>query len=61
MALYEIPPEHYPRGHRPDLLIARDANGNELARVKQETNVYGSYPCKKPVPIPKGFGERACP
>jgi len=61
MVLYEIPPEHFPRGHRPELLIARNADGKELARRRQETNAYGAYPCVKPVEIPKGFGERACP
>jgi hypothetical protein len=61
MVLYEIPPEYFPRGHRPELLIARDADGKELARRRQETKVYGAYPCAKPVAIPKGFGEQACP
>jgi hypothetical protein len=61
MALYEIPPEHFPRGHRPNLLIARAADGRELARRRQETNAYGAYPCKHPVAIPHGYGETACP
>jgi hypothetical protein len=61
MALYEIPPEHFPRGHRPNLLIVRAADGRELARRRQETNVYGAYPCKQPVAIPHGYGETACP
>lgn len=61
MVLYEIPPEHFPRGHRPNLLIARTADGRELARRRQETDVYGAYPCDKPVPLPHGSGEKACP
>jgi len=61
MWLYEIKPEHFSRGHRPELLIARDADGRELARRRQETKAYGAYPCEKPVPIPDGYGERACP
>jgi hypothetical protein len=61
MVLYEIPPEHFARGHRPNLLIARGADGRELARRPQETQAYGAYPCDKPVPIPNGFGEKACP
>lgn len=61
MVLYEIPPEHFSRGHRPNLLIARAADGRELARRHLETNAYGAYPCDKPVPIPDGFGEKACP
>jgi len=60
MWLYEIKPDHFSRGHRPELLIARDADGRELARRRQETKAYGAYPCEKPVPIPDGYGERAC-
>ena len=29
---YEVPRAHWAQGHRPTLLILRDANGNELAR-----------------------------
>jgi hypothetical protein len=59
MVLYEIPPSHFPRGHRPYLLIARDAQGREVARQKMATKDVADYPCKKPVPI--GAGEKACP
>jgi len=59
MVLYEIPPAHFPRGHRPNLLIARDVDGRELARQTIDTDVYGAYPCRKPVAI--GGGEEACP
>jgi hypothetical protein len=34
--LYEVKPVHLRRGHRAKLLIARDANGKELARRRQE-------------------------
>jgi hypothetical protein len=61
MVLYAIPPEHFLRGHRPNLLIAHAADGRELARRRQETDVYGTYPCDEPVPIPHDFGEKACP
>ncbi len=61
MVLYDIPPEHFLRGHRLNLLIARAADGRELERRREETNVYGAYPCDKPVAIPHGFGEKACP
>lgn len=59
LVLYEIPPRHFPRGHRLELVIARDADGRELARQKRDTKTPGSYPCKKPVPL--GHGVEACP
>lgn len=59
MALYEIPPAHFPRGHRLYLLMARDAEGNEVARQELDTLTYGSYPCKDPKPL--GYGEKSCP
>jgi hypothetical protein len=59
MVLYDIPAEHFPRGHRPFLLVARDSEGREVARQTIPTEDPGSYPCKTPVPI--GAGEKACP
>jgi len=59
LVLYEIPPRHFPRGHRLELMIARDADGRELVRQKRNTSTPGSYPCKKPVPL--GYGVEACP
>jgi hypothetical protein len=61
MALWEIGPAHFPRGHRPELLTARDAAGRDVARQRLPTDNVGAYPCKNPVPIPNGHGERACP
>jgi hypothetical protein len=59
MVLYDIPAAHFPRGHRPLLLIAHDGEGREVARQTMPTKDPGSYPCKTPVPI--GAGEKACP
>jgi hypothetical protein len=59
MVLYDIPAAHFPRGHRPFLLLARDAEGREVARQTIPTKNPGSYPCKTPVPI--GPGAKACP
>lgn len=59
MILYEIPPNHFEQGHRLNLIVARDANGDETAQRRQRTDVPGSYPCKKTEPL--GHGVRACP
>jgi hypothetical protein len=59
MVLYDIPAAHFLRGHRPFLLVARDAEGREVARQTIPTKNPGSYPCKTPVPI--GPGAKACP
>ncbi len=59
MVLYEIPAAHFPRGHRPLLLVARDAEGRDIAQQTIPTKDPGSYPCKTPVPI--GAGVKACP
>jgi hypothetical protein len=61
MALWEIRPAHFRRGHRPELLTARDSAGHDVAHQRLPTDNVGAYPCKKPVPIPNGYGERACP
>jgi hypothetical protein len=59
MILYEIPPSHFEQGHRPNLILARDADGDEIAQRRQRTDVPGSYPCKKPKQF--GLGVSACP
>jgi hypothetical protein len=59
MILYEIPPSHFEQGHRLNVIIARDANGDEIARRRQRTDLPGAYPCKTPKPL--GHGVSACP
>jgi hypothetical protein len=59
MALWELRPAHFPRGHRAEMLTARDAEGHTVARQRLETNNPGDYPCKKPVSL--GAGVKACP
>jgi hypothetical protein len=58
--LYEIPPSHYPRGHRLDRIRALDRNGvviQQQAIIRPDAP--GVYPCAKPVDI--GYGVMACP
>ena len=59
MALWELRPAHFPRGHRAEALTARDAEGHIVARQRLETDNPGDYPCKKPVSL--GAGVKACP
>jgi hypothetical protein len=59
MALWELRPAHFPRGHRAKMLTARDAEGHAVARQRLETDNPGEYPCKKPVAL--GAGVKACP
>lgn len=56
--LHEIPPSHYPRGHRLELVRALDRDDKELARIDVSTGS-GIYPCEKPVDI--GHGVMSCP
>jgi hypothetical protein len=48
MVLYDIPAAHFSRGHRPYLLVARDAEGRDVAQQTISTKDPGSYPCKTP-------------
>lgn len=57
--LHEIDPRHYERGHRLELVIARDARGRALHRHVSRTDHPGVYPCSEPVDI--GRGVMACP
>ena len=62
MALYEIPPAHFPRGHRLYLLMARDAEGNEVARREAADVQVCLLPVQGPrVAKPLGYGEKSCP
>jgi hypothetical protein len=57
--LYEIPTEHFARGHRLELIQALDRNGVVLAEQAVRTDAFGVYPCEKPVDV--GHGVTACP
>lgn len=57
--LHEIPPRHYAPGHRLELEIAYDRDGNELARKTWRPNSPGLYPCDEPVD--QGYGVKMCP
>jgi hypothetical protein len=59
--LYVIPPEHYPRGHRLELIVWRDADGQEVARRTIETTNRGVYPCAEDEKIELGYGQTICP
>jgi hypothetical protein len=57
--LREIPPSHYARGHRLELVTARDRDGHVVAQQAFRADWPGVYPCVKPVDI--GHGVMACP
>jgi hypothetical protein len=57
--LYELPKNHWPRGHRLTAAVAYSTVGKQLARQTFDPKEVGTYPCSKPVPI--GAGETACP
>jgi hypothetical protein len=57
--LYDIPLEHWPRGHRLTLAVAYDAKGRKRAQQKFDPLERGTYSCAKQVPI--GAGMTACP
>lgn len=59
--LYVIPPEHYPRGHRLESIVWRDASAREVASRMIETNRPGVYPCKKDEEHELGYGQSICP
>lgn len=59
--LYIIPPEHYPRGHRLETLVWRDAAGGEVARRTFKTDQAGLYPCEKSEELKLGYGVSMCP
>jgi hypothetical protein len=59
--LYVIPPEHYPRGHRLETLVWRDADGREVDRRTFKTDQAGLYPCKKSEEKKLGYGVSVCP
>jgi hypothetical protein len=56
--LAEVPKRHWAQGHRLDEVVARDARGRELSRVRFES-MPGTYPCDKPIDL--GGGQKACP
>ena len=58
--LYEIPPEHYPVGHRLVELVGFDATGRELERRAVEPS-RGVYPCAEEDEIELGFDVSICP
>ena len=57
--LYDIPPAHWPRGHRLRAAIAYNRDGTTLTKQSFDTRQVGVYDCTKQVPI--GAGETACP
>jgi hypothetical protein len=57
--LYEIGSAHYPRGHRLERIVARDASGRKLDAREFRPNTPGTYPCDEPVDL--GYGLRGCP
>ena len=57
--LYDIPPVHWPRGHRLHTATAYNSNRKTLAKQSFDTKQTGVYDCAKQVPI--GAGETACP
>lgn len=57
--LYDIPREHWSRGHRLTLAVAYDATGTKRARQTFDPLETGTYSCAKQVSIGKGF--TACP
>jgi hypothetical protein len=57
--LYDIPREHWPRGHRLTLAVAYDATGRKRARQTFDPLERGTYGCAKQVSIGKGM--TACP
>ena len=59
--LYVIPPKHYPRGHRLEAVVWRDASAREVASRTVETNRPGIYPCSKKEERELGYGHTICP
>jgi hypothetical protein len=57
--LHEISSSHYARGHRLELVIARDRDGDVVAQQVVRADQPGVYPCAKPVDI--GHAVMACP
>ena len=62
VALTEVRPEHYPRGHRLKLVIALDRNGRELQQQEVRDDVStGTYPCDAGDEIDIGLGRDDLP
>jgi hypothetical protein len=59
--LYVIPPQHYPRGHRLESIVWRDASGHEVARRSVATRQAGIYPCADEEKRELGYGQTICP
>jgi hypothetical protein len=57
--LHDISSEHYPRGRRLVLVVARASDGTVLDRQRYRPDTTGVYPCEEPVDI--GLGVKACP
>lgn len=59
--LHVIPPEHYPRGHRLEAIVWRDAEGREIARRAVPTDRKGIYPSATKRRSSSATGRRSAP
>ena len=57
--LFEISPDHYPRGQRPVRIVGYDGQGREVGRSPFNPGLAGLYPCLKPKAY--GYGVKQCP
>jgi RNA polymerase sigma factor (sigma-70 family) len=59
--LHAVPFAHYPRGHRLEAIVQRDASGREVGRTEVPTGRPAVYPCGEDQEIDLGYGQSVCP